>query len=390
MQNAELLREENKVSSVLQNLLSNHVSMYQFLTIPSCHNTTQDSPPCWLTVQRRRQRQRRTRRNAQCPCSPHCPPAAAACQQSASADINGIAQAMGRASLRDGRQFTAFNFNYRFPVIWTIAGPLADGHMVFYGDYLAPTLHLMRYNCTVSEDGLTATLSMELPSVYTDVRGRAKAGEHGARGADEVLFIAGACNTTDSIAAIYDNLDGITPPGQQDPLPFPCCQRTDITHVYHEGDILLNQDIANQPSFQRMGVGRQLYAFVRVAFVSVESVHVGGSYFAMNHQVFQSPQGWMYNNTTGGGGDGGSGGGSGGGRGFHGSGLGSGSGGGIPAAAMVEVCEHHCQHSRSAGKQRNCVEFEVNEVEEGEEESKDNSTKIYGNVVSSSSTTTSL
>ena len=200
----------------------------------------------------------------------------------------------------------------------------------------------MRYNCTVSEDGLTATLSMELPSVYTDVRGCTEAGEHGARGADKVLFIAGACNTTNSIAAFYDNLYGITPPGQQDPLPFLCHQCTDITHVYHEGDILLNQDIANHPSFQRMGVGRQLYAFVCVAFVSVESVCVGGSYFAMNNQVFQSPQGRVYNNTTGGSGGGGSGGDSG----CH----GSGSGGGVPAAAMVEVCEHHCQHSRSAGR----------------------------------------
>ncbi len=207
--------------------------------------------------------------NARVP--PHRPPAAAAHQQSAFADIDGIAKAMGQASLRDGRQFTAFNFNYHFPVIWIIAGPLADGHMVVYGDYLTPTLHLTRYNCTMSEDGLTATLSMELLSVYTDVHGRAEAGEHGARGADKVLFIAGARNTTDSIAAVYDNLDGITPPGQQDPLPFPCGQCRDITHVYHEGDILLNQDIANQPSFQRMGVGRQLYAFVCVAFVSVYS-----------------------------------------------------------------------------------------------------------------------
>jgi hypothetical protein len=86
---------------------------------------------------------------------------------------------MGRASLSDGRQFMAFNFSCRFPVIMTVAGPLADGHtLLVYADYLVPTLHPTRFNCTVSDDGLTATFGMELPSVFVDTRGRAEAGEH--------------------------------------------------------------------------------------------------------------------------------------------------------------------------------------------------------------------
>ena len=30
--------------------------------------------------------------------------------------------------------------------------------------------------------------------------------------------------------------------GQEDHLPFPCRQRTDITHVFHKGDTCLSQD----------------------------------------------------------------------------------------------------------------------------------------------------
>lgn len=45
------------------------------------------------------------------------------------------------------------------------------------------------------------------------------------------------------------------PPGQQDPLPFPCHQRTDITHVFHEEDTRLAQDFLKDPHFQQLGLG---------------------------------------------------------------------------------------------------------------------------------------
>ncbi len=271
----------------------------------------------------------------------------------------------------------AFNFSCRFPVIMTVAGPLADGHTLVYADYLVPTLHPTRFNCTVSDDGLTATFGMELPSVFVDTRGRAEAGEHQGKGADEILFIAGARNTTDSIAALYPNLDSINLPGQQDPLPFPCRSRTDITHVFHEGDILLNDHLASDASFALTGVGRQLYAFIRVAFTSLEAVRAGGSFYSINNQLHRSPRGRMSFNTMGGGwasGGGGWGGGFGGGGGSSGGGphggLGSSGGGrgGQPTATRVAECERERQRSRSRDRVRNRVEFELEEVVVGEDD----------------------
>ena len=170
---------------------------------------------------------------------------------------------------------------------------------------------------------------MELPRVYTDVLGRAEAGEHTARGADESLYIAAARQTTHRIAAVYSNLDGITPRGQDDPLPFPCRQRTDITHIYHNGDDQLADDIINDPVFQLQGVGRQLYPFLRVTFVSLEAIHSGGSVVRINNQVFGSPRGRVvYDNNQRGGGGGYGGGGGGYGGGYGGGGGGRGSSGG--------------------------------------------------------------
>ena len=116
---------------------------------------------------------------------------------------------------------------------------------------------------------------MEVPPTFTDVRGRAEAGEHHAREADEVAFIMGARNTTNRIAANYPSLESIIPAGQEDPLPFPCRQCTDITHVYHDGDERLTQDFENDPVFQQLGLGRQLYPFLCVAFVSLEAFALG-------------------------------------------------------------------------------------------------------------------
>ena len=292
------------------------------------------------------------------------PPQAAA----AADDVDTLSLAMGQASLSNGRPFMAFNFGYRFPVIMTVAGPLADGHTVVYADYLVPTLHPTRFNCTVSDDGLTATFGIELPSVFVDTRGRAEAGEHQVRGADESLFIAGARNTTDSIAALYPNIDSITPPGQQDPLPFQCRSRTDITHVFHEGDIRLNDYLASDVSFALNGVARQLYAFIRVSFTSLEAVRGGGSYYAINNQMNRSPQGRMYfTNGRGGGGSGlGRGIGSGG---VHGGFFGSSGGGRGGQQSASAECERERQRSRSRDRVRNRVEFEdAVEEKEGERE----------------------
>ena len=98
-----------------------------------------------------------------------------------------------------------------------------------YADYFAPTLHPSHFNCTVFEDGMIAILSMGLPSVFADIGGCAEAGEHSGMGIS--LFIAGARNTTNSITALNLNLKEVTPPGQQDPLPFPCKPQMDITHI---------------------------------------------------------------------------------------------------------------------------------------------------------------
>jgi hypothetical protein len=91
-----------------------------------------------------------------------------------------------------------------------------------YTDYFVQTLHPSYFNCTMSKDGMIATLSMGLPLVIADFGGCAKAREHSGVGVNESLFIAGAHNTTNSIAALYPNFEEVTPPGQQDPLPFPC------------------------------------------------------------------------------------------------------------------------------------------------------------------------
>ena len=300
------------------------------------------------------------------------PPPARAAGAARQPTVDQLSRAFERSSLNGGES-VPFNFSYRFPVVFTTAGPLSNGHTMIYADYFVPTLHPARFNCTVSEDGLTATLTMALPSVFADVRGRAEAGEHSAMGADEILFVAGARNTTNSIAAIYPNLDDIIPNGQQDRLPFPCQQRTDITHIYHEGDDRLNQDISNHLSFR--GVGRQLFPFLRVAFTSMEAVRVGGSYITLNNQVFASPRGRTNYNYTGGGGGGGggsggsgrgSGGGGGGGSGHGGIFGGSSRGGGARGLQLTaaEECEHHRQQSRSASRVRNRVEFEENEVVE--------------------------
>jgi hypothetical protein len=327
-------------------------------------------------------------------------PAPAARRPAAAGVVDQLSQAMGRTSLRE---WAPYNFNFRFPVIWTIAGPLLDGHTIVYADYLVPTAHPTRFNCTVSQDGMTATLSMELPRVFTDLGGRAEAGEHRARGADEVAFVLGARNTTDRIAEEYPNLETIIPRGQEDRLPFPCRQRTDITHVFHEGDTRLSQDFLNDPVFQQMGIGEQLYPFLRVAFVSLEQIRTGGSVVTINNQVFGSPRGRVYynsqspqfqhHNNMGGGGGGGGGGSGGGGGGRGGSSRGGGGGGGGGAyggvssvvlgaqqqgggggangggsgvGALPNNCEIEMfrRRSRSAGRVRNRVEFEDGEVVE--------------------------
>ena len=225
------------------------------------------------------------------------PPAAAAAaparRQPAAGDVDQLARAMGRATL--GRPYVPFNFAFRFPVVFTETGPLEDGYRVVYADYFSPSLHPTRFNATVSEDGLTVTLTMQLPRVFTDVAGRAEAGEHAARGPNAVAFIMAARETTDRIAAMYPNLDGIEIPGQQDTLPFACRQRTDITHIYHDGDELLNDQFQRDPVFALNGVGMQLYPFIRVAFVSLEAIRTGGSVVRLNNQLFRSPRGRVEN-----------------------------------------------------------------------------------------------
>jgi hypothetical protein len=228
------------------------------------------------------------------------PPAAAAAaparRQPAAGDVDQLARAMGRANL--GRPpYVPFNFAFRFPVVFTETGPLEDGYRVVYADYFSPSLHPTRYNATVSEDGLTVTLTMQLPRVFTDVAGRAEAGEHAAHGPNAVAFIMAARETTDRIAAMYPNLDGIEIPGQQDTLPFACRQRTDITHIYHDGDELLNDQFQRDPVFALNGVGVQLYPFIRVAFVSLEAIRTGGSVVRLNNQLFRSPRGRVAENT---------------------------------------------------------------------------------------------
>ena len=119
---------------------------------------------------------------------PPPPPAPAAAAAARPGDVDHLVRALGSSSLREKRPACAhYNFLFRFPVIFNVAGPLTDGHMIVYADYLIPTLHTTRFNCSLSSDGLIATLTMELPRVYTDVLGRAEAGEHTARGADESL-----------------------------------------------------------------------------------------------------------------------------------------------------------------------------------------------------------
>jgi hypothetical protein len=50
-------------------------------------------------------------------------------------------------------------------------------------------------------------------------------------------------------------------------------------------------------SHRSLGLGRQLYPFLRVAFVSLEAVRTGGSVITINNQVFASPRGRVvYNN----------------------------------------------------------------------------------------------
>ena len=78
-------------------------------------------------------------------------------------DVDQLARALGRVSLPGRQAFAPYNFNFRFPIIFTVSGTLADGHTIVYADYLCPTLHATRFNYSVSKDGLTATLSMQLP-----------------------------------------------------------------------------------------------------------------------------------------------------------------------------------------------------------------------------------
>lgn len=262
-------------------------------------------------------------------------------------EMDNLINALGRASINT--QFAPYNFNFRFPILWNVAGPLSDGRFIVYADYYTPTLHATRFNSSVDEEGLITTLTMEIPRTFADVGGRAEAGEHAARGTDEMAFILGARETTHRVAANYPNLDSIVPSGQQDPLPFRCQSRTHITQIYHDGDDRLNNDIVNDPIFQGRGFGLQFFPFLRVAFISLEAIRVGGSSIRLNNQVFTSPRGRTFDERNGanaqppqqpypmrGGGHGGV------------DGDGRGGGGAAAAAAQQQAAAHQAQREEAA------------------------------------------
>lgn len=219
-------------------------------------------------------------------------------------DVNNLAGLFSRAvSLRP--PFQSFNFAYRFPVIFTVTGTLAGGNMAVYADYFVPTMHLSQFHPELSEDGMVINMAMSIPGTFMDMAFRATS-ELNPNNEDSVAFVSAFRTTTGVIALAHPDFESVTPPGQEDTLPFPCQQRIRVTHVLHAGDDLLYHQFSMTPHFNAEA-RRQLYPFIRVELRSLEVARVGGAFVDVGASPIYPPRQSM-NGVNGGGGGGGGGG----------------------------------------------------------------------------------
>jgi hypothetical protein len=68
------------------------------------------------------------------------------------------------------------------------------------------------------------------------------------------MILSAMWHLTNIIALEHENFGSILPPGQVDPLPFPCMQGPIITHVLQLGDDRLYEQLEINPNSDLEGL----------------------------------------------------------------------------------------------------------------------------------------